>query len=120
MVTIVRAVSLSVVMTTCAAAALASAAAPPPNPESKSLAATGRIVRYNADRRTLVLKTANGEEQFILASKVRVQESARIIAAESLSGLAGRVAKVRYTVSGTQRSAESVMVSGGADAKPEK
>jgi hypothetical protein len=116
---VLRAVSLSAVVTAGAAAALG-APAQGPDRQARSLASTGTIVSYDAKTRTLELKTSEGKERFVLVSDARVQESARTIDATTLPSLAGRDAKVRYTVSGTTRSAESVMVSGGAGAKSKK
>ena len=56
----------------------------------------------------------------MLGSSSRLQEGAKTITTANLSGLAGYQAKVRYTASGSNKSAESVMVSGGARAKSSK
>jgi hypothetical protein len=94
------------------------AAAAPAAP--KALSATGKIVGFDDATKTLTLSTAKGEEKFVLGSSARLQEGAKTITAANLSGLAGHQAKVRYTASGSDKAAESVMVSGGARAKSSK
>jgi hypothetical protein len=86
----------------------------------KALSATGKIVGFDDSSKTLTLSTAKGEEKFVLGSSARLQEGAKTITAENLSSLAGHQAKVRYTASGSDKSAESVMVSGGTRAKSSK
>jgi hypothetical protein len=86
----------------------------------KALSATGKIVRFDDATKTLTLSTAKGEEKFMLGSSARLQEGAKTITPATLSSLAGHQAKVRYTASGSDMSAESVMVSGGARAKTSK
>jgi hypothetical protein len=86
----------------------------------KALSATGKIVSFDSNSRTLTLATAKGEEKFLLGSSARLQEGAKTITADNLSSLAGHQAKVRYAASGSEKSAESVMVSGGARAKSSK
>lgn len=116
MLNALRAASLSVMVTASAAAALTSQSAtatPPSEAErqsNKPQSATGRIVTYDASRRTLVLSTPQGNERFLIGSDTRIQQSAKTISAATLSSLAGHAAKVRYTVSGQEKTAESVMV----------
>jgi hypothetical protein len=86
----------------------------------KALSATGKIVSFDDASSTLTLSTANGEEKFKLGSSARLQEGAKTITPAALSSLAGHQAKVRYTASGSDMAAESVMVSGGARAKSSK
>jgi hypothetical protein len=94
------------------------AAAAPAAP--KALSATGKIVSFDDATKTLTLSTPKGEERFVLGSSARLQEGAKTITQSNLSSLAGHQAKVRYTASGSDKSAESVMVSGGAHAKSSK
>jgi len=89
-------------------------------PAPKALSATGRIVSFDDSSKTLTLSTAKGEEKFVLGSSSRLQEGAKTITTENLPSLAGHQAKVRYTGSGSDKAAESVMVSGGARAKSSK
>ncbi len=89
-------------------------------PAPKALSATGKIVSFDDSTKTLTLSTAKGDEKFVLGSSARLQEGAKTITAETLSSLAGHQAKVRYTGSGRDKAAESVMVSGGARAKSSK
>jgi hypothetical protein len=86
----------------------------------KALSATGKIVGFDDTSKTLTLSTAKGEERFVLGSAARLQEGAKTITTANLSSLAGHQAKVRYTASGSDKAAESVMVSGGAHAKSSK
>jgi hypothetical protein len=86
----------------------------------KALSATGTIVSFDDATKTLTLSTAKGEEKFVLGSTARLQEGAKTITSANLSNLAGHQAKVRYTASGSDKAAESVMVSGGARAKSSK
>jgi hypothetical protein len=86
----------------------------------KALSATGTIVSFVDATKTLTLSTAKGEEKFVLGSTARLQEGAKTITSANLSSLAGHQAKVRYTASGGDKAAESVMVSGGARAKSSK
>ena len=94
--------------------------APASSAAPKALSATGKIVGFDDASKTLTLSTAKGEEKFVLGSSARLQEGAQTITAANLSSLAGHQAKVRYTASGSDKSAESVMVSGGARAKSSK
>ena len=89
-------------------------------PAPKALSATGKIVSFDDSTRTLTLSTAKGDETFMLGPSARLQEGAKTITAANLSSLAGHQAKVRYTGSGSDKAAESVMVSGGARAKSSK
>jgi len=89
-------------------------------PAPKALSATGKIVSFDDSTKTLTLSTAKGEEKFVLGSSARLQQGAKTITAANLSSLAGHQAKVRYTGSGSDKAAESVMVSGGARAKSSK
>jgi hypothetical protein len=99
----------------------AAAAAPPVMAKApKGLSATGKIVAFDDASKTLTLSTNRGEEKFVLGSSVRLQEGAKTISAGNLSSLAGHQAKVRYTASGGEMTAESVMVSGGVRAKSAK
>lgn len=86
----------------------------------KAMSATGKIVGFDDASKTLTLSTSKGDEKFVLGSGARLQEGAKTITTQSLSSLAGHQAKVRYTASGGEMTAESVMVSGGARAKSGK
>ena len=96
------------------AKASAKAAAP------KAASATGKIVSFDDGSKTLTISTAKGEEKFVLGSNVRLHEGAKTITAANLASLTGHQAKVRYTVSGSDKTAESVMVSDGAGARSKK
>jgi hypothetical protein len=96
------------------AKAPAKAAAP------KAASATGKIVSFDEGSKTLTISTSKGEEKFVLGSNVHLQEGAKTITATNLSSLTGHQAKVRYTASGSDKTAESVMVSGGSTAHAKK
>ena len=83
----------------------------PVKASSASHSAMGTIEKYDANM--LTLKTSSGEEQFTLSSSARLRNGSKSISASDLSGLTGQRAKVRYTEANGQRTAESVMVSGG-------
>jgi hypothetical protein len=83
----------------------------------RSLSATGKIVSFDDTTRTLTLATTEGQQNFMVGSKARVQQGAKTLTAGSLSSMAGRRAKVRYTASSGDRAAESVMVSGNVRVK---
>jgi hypothetical protein len=86
----------------------------------KAASATGKIVSFDETSKTLTISTSKGEEKFVLGSNVRLQEDSKTITAANLSGLTGHQAKVRYTASGSDKTAESVMVSGGTAAHAKK
>lgn len=87
---------------------------------AKAESASGKIVSFDETSKTLTIATSKGEERFMLGSSARIQEGAKTITAANLSSLAGHSAKVRYTVSGSDRMAESVMVSGSAQGGAKK
>lgn len=87
----------------------------PASKANASHSAMGTIEKYDANM--LTLKTSSGEEQFTLASSAHVRNGSKSIKAEELSSLTGQRAKVRYTESNGQRTAESVMVSSGSHHK---
>jgi phage baseplate assembly protein gpV len=80
----------------------------------KAMSATGKIVSYDDASKTLTISTGKGEEHFVLGTSARLQEGAKTITTSTLSGLTGHQAKVHYTMNGSDKTAESVMVSGGA------
>jgi hypothetical protein len=96
------------------------AKAPAKEAAPKAAAATGKIVSFDEGSKTLTISTSKGEEKFVLGSNVRLQEGAKTITAANLSSLTGHQAKVRYTASGGDKTAESVMVSGGSTAHAKK
>ena len=101
--------------TTKSAKASKSATAAP-----KAASATGKIVSFDDASKTLTLSTSKGEEKFVLGSNVKLNEGAKAITTANLSSLAGQQAKVHYTVSGSDKTAESVMVSAPAHAAKKK
>jgi hypothetical protein len=86
----------------------------------KAASATGKIVSYDDASKTLTISTSKGEEKFVLGSSVKLNEGAKTITAANLSSLTGQQAKVHYTASGSDKTAESVMVSEPAHAAKKK
>jgi hypothetical protein len=86
----------------------------------KTMSATGKIVSFDDASKTLTISTTKGEEKFVLGSSARLQEGAKTITTSNLSGLTGHQAKVHYTMSGSDKTAESVMVSGAAKTSAKK
>ena len=121
--------SVAVLMAVVSGVGVAAQAAAPPASKTKAaagpaapkaLSSTGKIVSFDDATKTLTLSTAKGEEKFVLGSSARLQAGAKTITQANLSSLAGHQAKVRYTGSGSDKAAESVMVSGGVRAKSSK
>jgi hypothetical protein len=95
-----------------------SAAATKTKPSSSTtLAASGKIVKFDPSTEALTLATSKGEEQFTLDASTRLRDSSHTIAPNDLTALAGHQATVRYKESGGQKSVESVRVSGAPKAK---
>jgi hypothetical protein len=86
----------------------------------KAASATGKIVSFDDASKTLTISTSKGEEKFVLGSSVKLNEGAKTITSANLSSLTGQQAKIRYTVSGSDKTAESVMVSEPAHAAKKK
>jgi hypothetical protein len=89
-------------------------------PAAKAASATGKIVSFDDASKTLTISTSKGEEKFVLGSTVKLNEGAKTITSANLSSLTGQQAKIRYTVSGSDKTAESVMVSEPAHAAKKK
>jgi hypothetical protein len=89
-------------------------------PAAKAASATGKIVSFDDASKTLTISTSKGEEKFVLGSSVKLNEGAKTITSANLSSLTGQQAKIRYTVSGSDKTAESVMVSEPAHAAKKK
>jgi len=86
----------------------------------KAASATGKIVGFDDASKTLTISTGKGEEKFVLGSSVQLHEGSKTITSANLASLTGQQAKVRYTVSGSDKTAESVMVSEPAHAAKKK
>lgn len=86
----------------------------------KEASATGKIVGFDDASKTLTISTSKGEEKFVLGSTVQLHEGSKTITSANLSSLTGQQAKVRYTVSGSDKTADSVMVSEPAHAAKKK
>ena len=86
----------------------------------KEASATGKIVGFDDASKTLTISTSKGEEKFVLGSTVQLHEGSKTITSANLSSLTGQQAKVRYTVSGSDKTAASVMVSEPAHSAKKK
>jgi hypothetical protein len=92
-----------------------SSAAPTAKPAATTtLAASGKIVSFDATSQSLTLSTSKGEERFTLDSSTRLQESSHSIAPADLAKLTGHQATVRYHDASGQKSVVSVRVSSAA------
>jgi len=78
---------------------------------------SGTIEKFDPATGTLTLKEGTQEVSFVLASTAKIREGSMTLAAADLVKAVGRQARVRYTGSGGTRTAEQVIVSGGAMAR---
>ncbi len=90
------------------------AAASPKAKAATTLAATGKIVQFDATAQSLTLSTSKGQEQFTLDSSTRLRDSSHAIAPADLAKLTGHQATVRYHDTAGQKSVVSVRVSSAA------
>jgi hypothetical protein len=87
-----------------------------PEPAKQSAAqpahtARGTVKKFDAATNTLTIATAKGaEESYMIGPKAMLREGEKSIAVSDLANLSGREATIRYTESGRQKNAESVMV----------
>jgi hypothetical protein len=97
-----------------AAAQSAKSAAPSKSKSSTptTLAASGKIVRFDPSAQSLTLATSKGEEQFTLDAATHLRDSSHSIAPNDLTSLTGHQATVRYQESSGQKTVVSVRVSG--------
>ena len=92
-----------------------SSATPSAKPAATTtLAASGKIVSFDATAQALTLSTSKGEERFTLDSSTRLQEASHSIAPADLAKLTGHQATVRYHAASGQKSVVSVRVSSAA------
>ena len=92
-----------------------SSATPTAKPAATTtLAASGKIVSFDATAQSLTLSTSKGEERFTLDSSTRLQEASHSIAPADLAKLTGHQATVRYHDASGQKSVVSVRVSSAA------
>jgi hypothetical protein len=92
-----------------------SSATPTAKPAATTtLAASGKIVSFDATSQSLTLSTSKGEERFTLDRSTRLQESSHAIAPADLAKLTGHQATVRYRDASGQKSVVSVRVSSAA------
>ena len=90
------------------------AAASPKTKAATTLAATGKIVQFDATAQSLTLSTSKGQEQFTLDTSTRLRDSSHTIAPADLTKLTGHQATVRYHDTAGQKSVVSVRVSSAA------
>jgi phage baseplate assembly protein gpV len=78
---------------------------------------SGTIQKFDPATGTLTLKEGSQEVSFVLAPSAKVREGSKTLAAADLARAVGKHARVRYTGAGATRTAEQVIVSGGAMAR---
>jgi opacity protein-like surface antigen len=77
---------------------------------AKSMAATGKIAKYDESSKTVTLTTSKGDESFVLGDNAKVTHSGKAVT--DLSTLVGHSAKVHYTEAGGTKTATSIAVAG--------
>ena len=90
------------------------AATAPKAKSATTLAASGKIVQFDATAQSLTLSTSKGEEQFTLDSSTRLRDASHAIAPADLATMTGHQATVRYHDTAGQKSVVSVRVSSAA------
>lgn len=78
---------------------------------------SGTIQKFDPATGTLTLKEGTQEVSFVLASSAKIREGSMTLAAEDLVKAVGKQARIRYTGSGSTRTAEQIIVSGGTMAR---
>jgi Cu/Ag efflux protein CusF len=78
---------------------------------SASHSATGTIEKFDAASNTLTVKTASGDENFMLGTAAKLNHGSKALKAEDLSNMTGDKVKVHYTEANGTKTATSVMVS---------
>jgi hypothetical protein len=89
-----------------------------PHATAKSMAATGKIAKYDAASKTVTLTTSKGDESFVLGDMAKVTHSGKAVS--DLSELVGHSAKVHYTEAGGTKTATSISVAGMSAEKSSK
>jgi hypothetical protein len=77
---------------------------------STTLAASGKIVRFDPAAQSLTLSTSKGEKEFTIDSSTRLRDASHTISANDLAKLTGHQATVRYHESDGQKQILSVRV----------
>ena len=77
--------------------------------------ASGRIERVDTAAKSLVVMQGTHEMTFVLAADAHLTQGKKAVTPAELGGDVGRMAKVRYTTSGSQRIADRVEI---AEATP--
>ncbi len=85
-----------------------------------STSAVGTIEKFDADSKTLTLSTSKGAMTFMLASNATINLGSKALQPGDLEAHSGSKAKVRYTESNGQKTAESVMVWSGSATSTKK
>lgn len=84
----------------------------PGPPASTTVSLRGRIDRYDPSTRILSLATDHGTIRLALPPSIRIRQGWHKVDLVDLGRLAGDLATVRYTESGSNRTVESVHVFG--------
>lgn len=72
--------------------------------------ASGRIERVDTTAKSLVVMQGSHEMTFVLAGDAHLMQGKKAVAPADLGGDVGRLVKVRYTTSGSQRIADRVEI----------
>jgi hypothetical protein len=99
-------------------AAQATKEAKPHATAAKSMAATGKIAKYDQSSKTVTLTTSKGDESFVLGDNAKVTHSGKAVS--DLSTLVGHSAKVHYTEAAGTKTATSISVAGMSAEKSSK
>jgi hypothetical protein len=99
-------------------AAQATKEAKPHATAAKSMAATGKIAKYDEATKTVTLTTSKADESFVLGDSAKVTHSGKAVA--DLGTLVGHSAKVHYTEAGGTKTATSIAIAGMSAAKAPK
>jgi len=89
-------------------------------PAPKPVWATGKIEKFDATAKTVVVKQGTHDMTFVLAPAVQVVEGKKTLQASDLSSNVGHTAKIRYTTNGSTRTADRIEVSAPASVPAKK
>jgi hypothetical protein len=95
----------------------AASAAPAKHPAAW---ATGRIERFDAGTKTLVLAQGKHDMTFTLAPDAHILQGKKALSTADLGSDVGRPVRVQYTMAGATRTAQRVQVRDAAKAKAAK
>ena len=111
-----RRTSLFTVLGMLVVAATAFAAAKP----APATWATGKIERFDAAAKTIVVKQGTHDMTFVLGPTAQVLQGKKTLQASDLTGDVGRNVKIRYTTAAGTKTADRIEVSEPAPAPVKK